>query len=203
MRLWFGGKKNGCKKYEGECICDLEKHAIARSDWAIARLVGAATYAQLLDAAPGLFEPFEDWRSDGGSANSLHRFIPTIFGASKKKLVEENTPAADAVPYPPNLVSTVLGNGDLSAPQLKRLLIKAALGKGLDPRIEPLVATSIMYSYPVSTLGEIFFIFVLLAVLFSIVLGIAMQYGKKHWCSGVGGCRPTCRFAKDFLNQPC
>jgi len=45
-----------------ECICDLKRWSRRNSDWPIAKLVGSATYAQLLDAGPGLFEPFTDWR---------------------------------------------------------------------------------------------------------------------------------------------
>lgn len=190
IRKWLFAKRNKkCAIFENECVCDLKSHAIARSDWAIARLVGSATYAQLLDAAPGLFEPFHDWRSDGGSANSLQRFIPTIFGASKTKLVRETAVETDAVPFSPNLVSTVLAEGNLTTPDLKRLLINAALGKGLDPRIEPLVNSSIMYSYPIASLGEIVATFVTITFLFSFTIGIVMQMCKKCWCFVVGGCK--------------
>jgi hypothetical protein len=162
------------------CLCDLRKHSKWSSDWPIAKLVGTATYAQLLDAAPGMFEPFPDWRSDGNTASSILSISdtkgPVFTQMLNHKCLEriyEIVPLItkeDKVPYPPNLVSTVLVEGELSTAELKRLLIQAAAGDCVDPRIEPLVGSSMEYSNPELTLGEILGSFVIYTLLVSLVL---------------------------------
>jgi len=115
------------------------------------------------------------------------------------------------VPVSPNLVSTVLADCEMTAPTLKRLLIIAAgccctytpvntvtgvcmlcsvassgcvcgwkIGT-VDPRIEVLVGSSLSYSYPVLTLGEIFIIFLAIggAVSFVFAVGIVKSNGRS------------------------
>lgn len=176
-----------CKEYEKECICDLLSFSRKYTDWPIAKCVGSATYAQLLDAAPGLFEPFPDWRSDGNTASSLSRFSPNPFKTIK---VPNSGEKEDEVPPPPNLISTILAEGYLTAPELKRLLIKASQGNGIDPRIETIIATSVPYSYPEMTLGEILITFILYSLIIGFVVGIIIRFNYSTGCKIIGGC-PT------------
>jgi hypothetical protein len=62
----------------------------------------------------------------------------------------------DRVPGPPNLVSLVLLEGELSAAELKCLLLDAVrCTKNIDPRIAPLVGSSMSYNNPELTPWEI------------------------------------------------
>jgi hypothetical protein len=177
-----------------ECVCDLRRLAASASDWEIAILVGAATYGQLLDAGPGLFEPFSDFRSDGGGAASIASvcFQKTCHRRGGV-LVAADTPLPRDVlsPPPPNLVSTLLADGALTIGDLKRLLVRAASGRGVSPLIEPLVASSVSYRHPELTLGEIVGTFVWFAVIAAIVLACCIQSvrtartctgGEGEWC---------------------
>jgi hypothetical protein len=188
------------------CICDLRAFAHGHSDWLIARLVGGATYAQLLDCSPGLYEPFPDFRTDGNSATSLPSFLSRRMtrSSSFSKKCKKNNPD-DEVPIPPNLVSTVLSDDNLTPADLKRLLIQAAHAyfvcsykcdpgcccggemnsdmtapciksrSRIDPRIEPLLHSSNSYYYPQLNLGDIFLIF----IVFSFIISISIAVGIK------------------------
>lgn len=165
-----------CVKYDSECVCDLHLESNAKTDWAIARLVGTATYAQLLDAGPGLFHPFEDWRSDGGAMTTPFHIGPLrLFGGVVEE-TDHEVVATDAVPFPPNLVSTVLADGLLTVPGLKRLLLDAAYRcLPPDPRIEPLIHTTIEYTYPIVTVAEILLTFVVVTLVVSVVVASMMR----------------------------
>ncbi len=178
----------------------LKKHARWATDWPIAKLLGSATYAQLHDNAPGLFEPFPDWRSKGNSSSSIKTFFDDrhmgvlwnrrpgmpcekynhVNCVLKNKGISCNTHdtcipgvynfVEDKVPGPPNLVSTVLLEGELSPLKLKCLLIEAVKNNSVDPRIEPLVRSSTSYCSPELTPGEIMFNTVLITVLVLLVI---------------------------------
>ena len=165
----------------------LESRAIYKSDWPIARLVGSATYAQLMDSAPGLYEPFGDWRGTGSSSTSLRALLGS-FGLNMIMMLnndctDENVarlvPPEVYVPTPPNLVSTVLYDGNISGLDLKTLLINACESGEIDERIGPLVGSSIAYTNPVLTLGEIVLCFAVVAAVVSIISGVVLRTQKE------------------------
>lgn len=172
---------NYCRDRDGSgCICDLR--TLPRDDWNIAKLIGVSTYAQLLDAGPGLFEPFPDMRSDGNVASSiqpinavlknLNQLKPMIGGGWLPREIES--------PPPPNLISTLLVEGDLSPACLKRLLINAVNGYGpIDPRIESIIHSSRSYRSPELSLGEIVAMFVFYSIVVSVVISIVLHFMKK------------------------
>lgn len=161
------------------CICDLRKISHQYSDWAIARLTGVATYAQLLDAAPGLFEAFPDLRSDGNSGSSISAFNgPGTFRTHQGP--PGWIPRESEAPPPPNLVSTVLVEGLVTPADLKRALIRASLGRSYDPVVKPLIYSSRSYRYPELTLGEIVTIFVFYALIFSIFIGVVIVMWRER-----------------------
>jgi hypothetical protein len=155
-----------------ECVCDLRSFARSHSDWPIAVMVGAATYGQLLDAAPGLFEPFPDYRARGNSANSIQS---VSYEKSKivcdSKIVSPEWISKEASnPTPPNFVSTFLVEKGLSVADMKRLLIRAVWGNDADPRISDLVASSRSYRNPELSLFEIVITFAIYAVIVTIII---------------------------------
>lgn len=152
------------------CICDLRKLSGQYSDWTIARLTGVATYAQLLDVGPGLFEAFPDMRSDGNAGSSLSAFNGVGSFRGRQGPAGWISREAEAPP-PPNLVSTVLVDGGMSVADLKRALVRATLGRSYDPVIKPLFHSSRSYRYPELTLGEIVAAFVFYALVFSVFIG--------------------------------
>lgn len=154
------------------CICDIASYADFKSDWNIAQLVGIATYGQLLDAAPGLFQPFPDIRANGDSSSS----IAPLFGMRTPIAPESRT-----VPFPPNVVSTYLADGHLTPADLKRLLINAANGHGVDPRIEALVGSSPSYKSPELSLSEIVLHLALLTAVVATVSSIILVAISKRW----------------------
>lgn len=191
-----------CKRPKEECICDLKRWARRNSDWPIAKLVGSATYAQLMDVGPGLFEPFTDWRSDGNTSSSIGPLSnwnskTTLLNTSPDNRVGGLT-KEEHVPPPPNLVSTVLAEGYLTVPDLKRLLIKAAsscesrkrevLKEHIDPRIEMLIGSSTSYTHPELTLGEILVTFSFITVIVSVLIGIFVRINFGASCKFAGGC---------------
>lgn len=171
-------KSGKCKyprlKDKSGCICDLRKKANTFNDWKIAQLVGVATYAQLLDAAPGLFTPFPDHRSDGNSSSSIISFRTPMGGCSP--IIHGWICREKEIPPPPNLVSTILANGEITLGELKRQLIRASLGLPYDPYINPLIGTSKSYSKPELTLGEIISSFIIYTIIFSIIIGVIIGF---------------------------
>lgn len=190
----FGQEAKTCKcnrKCDGSgCICDLSRHASTCSDWKIAQLVGSATYAQLLDAAPGLFEPFPDYRTDGNttvdlpSVYGLARILRTCNDGEDGSLLQE-----DSVAPPPNLVSTLLVDGDVTPANLKRMLINATRCAPAAECVAPLVNSSRCYNAPSMTLAEVFAHFCILAVVISILAAAILYLIGNRWaCKFAGGC---------------
>ena len=199
------------------CICDIRHHAKTNSDWPIARLIGSATYAQLLDAAGGLFETFPDFRSDGNSASSIsslgkNSVAARVTGDRRSGsltsapvlnnshigngfITKENT-----VPPPPNLVSTLLVDGELTPADMKRLLVIAVKTGEIDPRIERLIDSSTSYAFPELTLGQIFAKFAIYTLIVSFICVFIIQLsGKKVTCSLIGGCQTKQSFFSRFF----
>lgn len=180
------------------CICDLRKWAHTNSDWPIARVVGSATYAQLCDSSPGLYESFPDFRSNGYAASSnaaISNSDATGAFRIKAKLTKE-----DEAPPPPNSVSVYLAEGVVSPADLKRKLIIEAASKipkpgfstvfsnpnGRDAAdedpIEPagwaareLLGTSRIYRNPELNVGEVTTFFVIMALVVSVFLAAGMS----------------------------
>ena len=178
----------------------LKRHAKWATDWPIAQLVGSATYAQLQDNAPGLFEPFPDWRSRGNTSSSLKTFfderhlgilwnrrpgmpcekynkIGCVFKSKDIRCKNHCTGgieildfAEDRVPGPPNLVSTVILESGLCPLELKCLLIEAVRTGKIDPRIDPLIRSSTSYNNPELTPGQILYQTVAITVLVLFVI---------------------------------
>lgn len=164
--------------------CDLRRFANRNSDWPIAQLVGSMTYAQLVDHLPGVFEPFPEVRTDGQCASS----ISSLTMGEEECVVLQSAgilPKSASRKPPPNLVSTVLADGNLSAGELKRALIhasnvvhqykmghisRATANARIDPRIISLIGSSKSYTSPELSLGEILFTFVLYTAIVSIVM---------------------------------
>ena len=173
--------------YQGAPPCDLVRYAKSHSDWSIAQLVGVETYVQLLDSAPGLFEPFPEVRTDGDCARSISYFSSSTSTAAANALLGD-LPSLEKRKIAPNLVSTVLVDGDLTPEDMKRLLIRAvhiaARAKRedisfqtalleIDPRIISLVGSSRSYKSPELSLGEIvlaFTFYTIVAALISVVM---------------------------------
>jgi hypothetical protein len=108
------------------CVCDLRRWGRKYSDWPIARLVGAATYAQLVDSAPGLFEVFPDLRSDGG-ASSIATLTSADHALEQRGFCGGLLSREKEAPPPPSAVSALLAGGELTPADLKRMLICAAV----------------------------------------------------------------------------
>lgn len=162
------------------CICDLRKLSNSYSDWSIARLTGVATYAQLLDVGPGLFEAFPDMRSDGNSASAVTAF--SAIGSCRGRQGPAGwIPREAEAPPPPNLVSTVLAEGSITVPDLKRALVRATLGRSYDPIISPLIRSSRSYRFPELNLGEIVAAFITYAVIFSIfIAALILEWRRRE-----------------------
>jgi len=174
------GKPRACapRARDGSgCICDLRAARV--SDWAIARRVGAATYAQLLDHAPGLFEPFPDFRTNGNTTAAVA--VLECPAALRGRTGPGGwISREDEAPPPPNLVSTVLAEGALSPADLKRALLRAAAGRPCDPLVRPLLRSSRAYRSPELTLGEIVAASCVFAVLAAAGLG-AVLIARRRW----------------------
>lgn len=166
-----------------ECVCDLRAFARAHSDWPIAILVGSATYAQLLDAGPGLFEPFPYGRHDGSGMSSVaplngdHHRVARCASTSttSTNLAGGALPVEFASPPPPNLVSTILADGHVTVGDLKRRLLRAAAATTTkcgfnDDVLAPIIGSSVSYRGPVLTIAETLSSFVFLAVMTGIVI---------------------------------
>lgn len=171
------------------CHCYLKERA-RKGDWEIAKLVGIATYAQLLDSAPGLFEPIADVRNNGNSASSLTSFNnmsiePTFMNKLHHKCIKNlmyifpNITQNDKIPAPPNLVSTILADEHMTAEQLKCLLFDAVDGINAHPILEPLIHSSTSYNKPELTLGQIFIIFMVLTIIITIFVILFFLIASK------------------------
>ncbi len=178
------------------CVCDIALFARCSGDWPIARAVGVATYAQLLDAGPGLFEPIPDVRSGGRSASSLlggsfTNMISRRFSPDASDPTKSGFPGPEsAIPSPPNLVSTVLAEGELSPAELKRLLIVYTQTGCADPRIHPLIGSSRAYRDPEDSLAAVVGYFALYALIVGISAALLMRLRGGEVACGLVGCPP-------------
>ena len=146
----------------------------------IFRLVGAATYGQLLDHFPGLYEPFVDYRSKGFSSSSLTNFNFYHYKEHNENDYHVSLPYSKSVfmdpcndkeilsqipklyfdeefisPTPPNLVSSVFLESGLEPCEFKTLLLKYGLDVYHDKRVEGLVSSSRCYKEPKSSLYDV------------------------------------------------
>lgn len=170
----FGGR---CRLREGSgCVCDLRALVGRFDDWRIAQLTGVATYAQLLDAGPGLFKAFADCRSDGNTCAAITSFN----GTAPREGVNGTISIEAGAPPPPNLVSTILATGQITPAGIKRALIRASRGCVYDPLVEPLIGTSMSYRSPEMPLGNLIVVFIVFAIVVSLVLGAALLYLRGY-----------------------
>lgn len=164
------------RKNEG-CVCDLRKWAKSHSDWPIAKLVGNFTYKQLLDNAPGLFEPFPDFTNDGNCPSSITSLTSVEYTMTEMRRRSKNMANLFAGPQPtPNFVSTLLVDG-FNMGDIKRKLIYIATG-GKDKfgcSVDTLIGQTRGYSFPELSLGEIVCSFCVYAVIVSVCTALGLH----------------------------
>lgn len=164
---------------DGTCICDLRAFAKCHSDWPIAMIVGVRTYAQLCDAAPGLFEPFPDVSRSDREHTATTVSLVFLNGGNQVEADDIVQRIVHSRPGPPpNDISGMLSSfdGTLTMPDVKRLLIRATWDpQNADARIAPLLLSSIGYKNPQSSLAELFATTAILSFFASVLVGFVMR----------------------------